>query len=323
MEIISDNRQCDRPLVSVCMITYNQASYIREAIEGVMMQKTDYSFELIISDDCSQDDTRLICKECQEKYPTKIRLFFPEKNRGVSENFYATLFCGTGKYLAFCEGDDYWIDPHKIQKQVDFLEKNPEIGLIYTDFNMFHQQSGQMEESLFHTQPMNFPLHSDLESFICHPLYFAPCTWMFRRKLLPKSPLHSTDATFVLFAHMLSFTTIHYLPETTAVYRDLPESASHSASRRKMYNRVSGLYKTQLYLSDMYGLSIEKKILIDEFYFNNFIQLISVLGTPEELRQARKVLKRRKLEWACQMRLEISRFKLGRWIIGLYSRRLH
>ena len=323
MEIISDSNRCDKPLVSVCMITYNQASYIREAIEGVMMQRTDYSFELIISDDCSQDYTRSICEDYREKYPDKVRLLFRDQNLGVSENFYAALFSATGKYIAFCEGDDYWIDPYKIQKQVDFLEQNVEVGCVYTDFNMYHQESGEMEKSLFHIQPENFPLHSNLEAFICHPLYFAPCTWMFRQELLPKSTLHSVDATFVLFAHMLSITEIYYLPEVTAVYRDLPESASHSVSRKKMYNRALGLYKTQLFLLDMYGISIEKKKLIDEFYFNNFYQLITIFGTPEEFKLARKVLKRKKIGWACRMRLQISFFRIGRWIIRRYSKSLH
>ena len=82
-----NNNQLSFPVVSVCMITYNQAPYIREAIEGVLMQETTHSFELIISDDCSQDETRSICRDYQKRYPDKIRLIFPERNLGISENF--------------------------------------------------------------------------------------------------------------------------------------------------------------------------------------------------------------------------------------------
>lgn len=317
-----NNNQLSFPVVSVCMITYNQAPYIREAIEGVLMQETTHSFELIISDDCSQDETRSICRDYQKRYPDKIRLIFPERNLGISENFYTTLFSATGKYIAFCEGDDYWIDPQKIQKQVDFLEKNVEIGCVYTDFNMYHQQEERMEKSLFHTRPAHFPIHTDLESFISHPLYLAPCTWMFREELLDRPPFHSVDATFVLMAHFLSQTKIHYMPDTTAVYRNLPESASHSASQVKMYKRVSGLYWTQVSLIDFYGLSEKSKKMIDEFYFNTYLQLLISWGSQRELKEARRVLKRRRVKRGYWIRLQISRCQFGCWIVKLLDRRL-
>lgn len=112
--IFSDSKMDIKPLVSVCMITYNQSLYIKQAIEGVLMQETDFPFEFIISDDCSTDSTRKICQYYKELYPDKITLLLPEKNLGISDNFYTTLFSATGKYIAFCEGDDYWIDSHKL-----------------------------------------------------------------------------------------------------------------------------------------------------------------------------------------------------------------
>lgn len=312
----------ETPIVSVCMITYNQASYICEAIEGVLMQKTNYPFELIISDDCSQDETRSICIDYEKRYPDKVKLFFPKQNLGISENFYSTLFNATGKYIAFCEGDDYWIDPCKIQHQVDFLESNLDVGCVYTDFNMYHQQTDDMELSLFHTRPEHFPLHTTLESFICHPLYVAPCTWMFRKELLVQPPFHSVDATFMLFAHMLSQTKIHYLPDTTAVYRDLPESASHTASLDKLYKRVSGLHMTQIFLVNLYELPQNSKKIIDEFYYSTYLRLITLWGSLEEIKEARFVLKGTKIKLAYRIRLHILRTRLGRWIVSVYCRRI-
>ena len=106
------------------MITYNHESYITDAIEGVLMQKTNFPIELIIGEDCSTDNTRSICIAYQKKYPDIIKLRLPEKNLGVMPNFIQTLNAGNGKYIAICEGDDYWTDPLKLQKQVDFMEEN-------------------------------------------------------------------------------------------------------------------------------------------------------------------------------------------------------
>ncbi|MDR1809745.1 MAG: glycosyltransferase [Prevotella sp.] len=120
-----------QPLVSVCMITYNQERFISQAIEGVVIQKTDFPVELVIGEDCSTDNTRAICMEYKEKYPDKIKLLLPEKNLGMIRNFLATLQSCTGKYIALCEGDDYWTDPLKLQKQIDFLEANPDFSICF------------------------------------------------------------------------------------------------------------------------------------------------------------------------------------------------
>lgn len=118
-------------LVSVCMITYNHEKFISEAIEGVLMQKTTFPIELIIGEDCSTDTTRSICIDYQKKYPEIIKLQLPETNKGMMRNFIENMQAATGKYIALCEGDDYWTDPYKLQKQVDFLEANPEYSIIF------------------------------------------------------------------------------------------------------------------------------------------------------------------------------------------------
>jgi len=118
-------------MVSVNMLTYNHEKYIAQAIEGVMMQVTTFPFELIIGEDCSTDNTRKICKEYQVKYPDKIHLLLPEKNLGMQANSIVTLNACTGKYIAICEGDDYWTDPLKLQKQVDFLETNKDFSICF------------------------------------------------------------------------------------------------------------------------------------------------------------------------------------------------
>ena len=127
---------CKHPVVSVHMITYNHEPYIREAIEGVMMQKTDFEFELVIGEDCSTDRTREICFEYQKKYPDRIRVLWGEHNlyrhpHPAGGNAERNLAHCRGEFIAICEGDDYWIDPLKLQKQVDVMRQNLSVGICF------------------------------------------------------------------------------------------------------------------------------------------------------------------------------------------------
>lgn len=131
-------------LVSVFMITYNHENYIEHAIEGVLMQKTSFPIELIIGEDCSTDNTRKIVREYEGRYTEIIKAQYPEKNRGMNNNFLTVLQSARGKYIALCEGDDYWTDPLKLQKQVDFLEANPEYSLCvggFKEFNIYTEET--------------------------------------------------------------------------------------------------------------------------------------------------------------------------------------
>jgi glycosyltransferase involved in cell wall biosynthesis len=111
-------------LLSVCLITYNHKDFIRQAIDSVLMQKVNFSWELIIADDCSTDGTRDIVIEYKNKYPDFIKLILQEKNVGPAQNWTDLISTPKSKYIAYFEGDDYWTDSHKLQKQVDFLSKN-------------------------------------------------------------------------------------------------------------------------------------------------------------------------------------------------------
>lgn len=120
-------------LVSICCITYNHELYIKDVLDGFVMQKTDFPFEIVISDDCSKDGTRKAIDEYKAKYPEHIRDISPKENMGSMQNFLYVQRSANGKYIALCEGDDYWTDPLKLQKQVDFLESHPDYSLCFTN----------------------------------------------------------------------------------------------------------------------------------------------------------------------------------------------
>ena len=117
--------------VSVCMITFNHAAFIEQAIKSVLMQEADFDFELVIGDDCSTDGTAAIVADYQKRHPAKIRAFLREKNLGMQKNSMQTHDACHGQYLALLEGDDYWTDPLKLQKQVDFLDNHRECAACF------------------------------------------------------------------------------------------------------------------------------------------------------------------------------------------------
>ena len=116
--------------VSICLMTYNHENYIDQAIQSVLMQRVDFDIEIIIGEDFSTDRTRAIISEYQERYPEKINPIFRPNNIGMKENFIDTLAHCKGEYVAVLSGDDYWIDPYKLQKQADFLDENSDYVLI-------------------------------------------------------------------------------------------------------------------------------------------------------------------------------------------------
>lgn len=134
------------PLVSICCITYNHAQFIRKCLDGFLMQKTDFPIEILIHDDCSTDGTTEIVREYEAKYPDLIFPLYEEENqyqqgKAAEIDFY-NYRRARGKYIAYCEGDDYWTDPLKLQKQVDFMEANPEYSVCfhnYVTYNTWNQ----------------------------------------------------------------------------------------------------------------------------------------------------------------------------------------
>lgn len=156
----------ENPLVSVCIQTYNHSPYIAQCIEGALMQETDFPYEIIIGEDESTDGTREICIEYAKKYPEKIRLFLRREEdkiwiNGVKTgrfNFVENLKASRGKYIALCEGDDYWVDKEKLQKQVDFLEEKKSLVLCFHDSVIIDENDAVISESRLNN------IHSDFTS---------------------------------------------------------------------------------------------------------------------------------------------------------------
>lgn len=141
-------------LVSICSLTYNQAPYIRQCLDGFLMQKTNFKFEIIIHDDCSNDGTTDIVREYAERYPDIIVPIiqtvnqYQNGNKRILASFVYPV--ARGKYIALCEGDDYWTDPLKLQKQVDFLESHPDYSMCFHRATILKEMENQENYLMCH-----------------------------------------------------------------------------------------------------------------------------------------------------------------------------
>ena len=132
------------PLLSIVTITYNHEPFIAKTIEGVLMQQVNFPIEFIIAEDCSTDGTRAICQRYADEHPELIRLITSESNVGAVANERRAMLAARGKYIAFCEGDDYWTDPLKLQKQVDFLESHPDYSVTFHRCKHYNVETHEM-----------------------------------------------------------------------------------------------------------------------------------------------------------------------------------
>lgn len=184
--------QTSNILVSIVCITYNHEPYLRQALEGFLMQETDFPVEIILAEDCSTDGTRTICEEYAEKYPGKIKYIYRDHNVGYNENEYEAMCTATGKYIAYCEGDDYWTDSLKLQKQVDFLESHPDYSVCWHRCVHLNTITGEELDdacALILAQGAE-GMDIDMDIYFSG-WYTQPLTMVFRKEALDLSLYHS------------------------------------------------------------------------------------------------------------------------------------
>ena len=215
-------------LVSIKCLVYNHEPYLRQCLEGFVMQKTNFRFEAIVHDDASTDGSAAIIREYAEQYPDIIKAMYETENQYSKHDGSLRRIVNSackGKYIAICEGDDYWIDPLKLQKQVDFLEKNLDYGLVHTYFNyvdvhnkvippptQFHQH---IQERIFDGYIWDYYLYN--------PGFILTCTCMFRRSLYREEEQTFLDSG--LFMMIARQSKVHCIREVTSCYRRNPQGA--------------------------------------------------------------------------------------------------
>lgn len=225
----------EKPLVCVDMITYNQEQYIGQAIESILMQRTNFKFVLVIGEDFSTDSTRKIVKEYQKQHPDKIIVKLPEENLGMLYNETTNIAICESKYVAWCEGDDYWTDPLKLQKQVDFLENNSEYVLCFHKMEIL-KNSGELVDDFITNVPDS---HETIEDLAQHGNYIHTPSAIFRNLILefPFEYYECCVADYFTYMMLGKFGKFKKLDEVMAVYREgIGTFSGEIRTKRSRYN---------------------------------------------------------------------------------------
>lgn len=208
--------------VSISVLAYNHKNFIRQMLEGVIMQKTNFKFEILIHDDASTDGTADIIREYQVKFPQIIKPILQQKNQfsqGVDPHIYFNWPRAQGKYLCLCEGDDYWTDPFKLQKQKDFLDAYPECSLVFHPVDV-HWQDGSHPNDTWGPDSVKYgSLDQQIWVKNIIPTLSVMYRWRFHKEPLTLFPQDMLPGDW--FLHMLHAQVgkIGFLPETMGVYR--------------------------------------------------------------------------------------------------------
>ena len=224
-------------------MTYNHAKFISKAIDSALMQETEFNYEIIVSEDCSTDGTRNIVLDYHQRFPGKIRLLLSEKN--IHSNAVVTrgINAANGKYIALLDGDDYWTTPHKLQKQVDFLDSHSGCSMCFHNAEAFNEDSNQ--------QPWNWTASDQKEFSTLEDLwrgnFIATCSTMFRNNLFEKIPdwYHSffpiTD--WPLYILIAEHGTIGYINEVMGAYRLHPGGLYSPISEKQKLKKTLDFYR--------------------------------------------------------------------------------
>jgi glycosyltransferase involved in cell wall biosynthesis len=225
----------DKPLLSVACITYNHRDFIEESLESFLMQETDFPFEILIGEDCSTDGTREIAFDYEKKHQGKIKVITSEHNVGRVTNILRVKDASQGKYIALCEGDDYWSDPLKLQKQVDFLEKNEEFAACAHLSNTKYDFEVEKERQFYLEMPKNSVMKT--RDFL-DKIPFHTSSIVFRKSHTDKLHQHSDPALVrdhPLMILLSSSGPIKVLPDVMSVYRKNKGGISENISIKMIY----------------------------------------------------------------------------------------
>jgi len=201
--------------VSIVVISYNQQDFIKKAIESFLLQKIDFAIEIIIADDASTDDTQKVIKGYAKKHPEQFKPILRKVNIGIQRNLIDALQHAEGDYIALCEGDDFWTDPEKLQRQVDFLDNHPQHALCFHPVNVFFENNEQ--------EDYIYPKESHAKEFTLNKLlktnFIQTNSVMYRRRSYRSIPDSILPLDWYLHLYHAQFGKIGYINTVMASYR--------------------------------------------------------------------------------------------------------
>jgi glycosyltransferase involved in cell wall biosynthesis len=288
------------PLVSVVMLTYNHERYLAEAIEGVVRQATSFPIELLIGEDCSTDGTRAIALEYQRWFPEVIRVIVSERNVGMHPNLRRTIMAARGKYVAFCEGDDFWHRPDKLERQIAVLEGSPDVSIVCSNYQIISDNGALIESDVLRCANRSGYFVSFEDVLLAQsPAVVKTLTVCAKLELVKKALIESPlcrKKTYLmgdipLWVELARHGKCYCVPEVLCSYRHSNNSATRgpdplhsvrlSASGCELFNDALDLYG----LPQGDAATLDAKVRVTRFRLRS----VGILGDPST---ARKQLQR-------------------------------
>ena len=276
------------PFVSIICTVFNKEPWLKKTIDSFLAQKTNFAFEIILVDDASSDESRRIIQDYQANFPDLIRAFYQDENQGIAKTWVSICREARGNYIARCDGDDFWLDPLKLQKQVDLLKSKPDCKWSNTDFDIYNEKGDLVSKAGFANKTI--PLADTYEKMLATRGFTMASTWLVDRDLMlevnQELDLTTSDDTFNLQMELFQRTSLAYLDEATVAYTINQGSDSRPKDFDILRKRFNRLLETQLSYVDKYPKSDFKemvKILLErnnmyEIYLSRPTNTLSHIG---------------------------------------------
>jgi glycosyltransferase involved in cell wall biosynthesis len=259
------------PKVSVCVPTFQHEKFIAQMLDSVIMQQTSFDYEIVIGDDGSTDQTPAIIQRYIERHPRLFQAYLHKENQGPAEprefagrnNVLQLLKACRGEYVALCEGDDYWTDPLKLQKQVDFLDANPDFSICHHNVRVIYEDGSP--EHLFNSEQQKSV--SGIEDILMDNWFMATASWLYRNHFLTTdfAEWHHKAASgdWAVIIQIAKHGKIQYLPEVMGVYRKHRGGLSNVHAPTNLFyltNRMEMFQNIGQWLNDEYDEIIQKTV---------------------------------------------------------------
>lgn len=310
-------------LASVCTLVYNHESFVEESLNSTLNQRCNFEFEVVVSEDYSSDRSREKLLLIKRQVDNRLALLLPEHNLGMIENFYTTLDRCTGSYIAFCEGDDFWNSPSKLQKQVDFLETNPEVGLVFSNFNV--KEKHRTIKGVLKAKPICIEKPEEL--LVSNPI--ATCTVMCRRDLLNEARAFIGERRFAMgdypiWLYIAQKSKLAYIDESLATYRIVGGSATNQGYHRQLAFLESQQEVKEFFMEGFtYSEPVRQRVKLE--YLQKKLMLCFLTNKKDELNKCAQSLKLLKGKLTLRERVytTMGRSRLLSFPLKLYHNTYH
>lgn len=308
-------------MATVAVMTYNQEQWIRQTLDSILAQQTDYPFEVIIGEDHGTDGTRAICQEYADRYEN-VTLLPVAENMGVTANWIRCVRAGNGKYIMNCAGDDWWHNPNKIQMQVDFMEQHPDCVICHTDIDEYNDVTKRFKSAIKASNGITPPEGKIQKEVFEGKAYISAVTKCIRvgaivehidlDKYVELELMGEDYPTDVILA---AFGEIRYIPISTSTYR----TGNQSITREVNYDKIRRRYETEKrqakWLMEMFP-NLGTYAQNDGSYYVDFCshQLLLAAYRNNDYASARLFAKKDKMpNWKTKMACTWLTFLLARW----------